>query len=306
MKFAWLISKKIARPAALLAVVLAFLVHTGCATLTRIEDGDLKRTAVSALPADRAAYLFLDVSSFPSTLEQVVFLLDGGSAGLAEIVDNLDYLYAATEVNPETAAWTVIGTGRFPVSTYTLALDFDRGWKRVPGSGRLWISSDGMEIALPGPQMVVIGSEGTDMVAARLSGKDVPEGASGNSFFEALLEEPHPGVVAYLLELGGLLPLEMPAGMIGGSTVSVFGDFSDEGLTAEVIFNFHSPAKARVAGLVIRTISLADSRNEEGGMFAGARVTVDGETVTVSPVVIESSRILEYLDVLITKGGENR
>ena len=212
MKPAWLISKKAARRAGLLSVVLALLLYTGCATVVRIEDDRLKRAAVTALPPDGEAYLFLDASSSKSVLAQAALSLGGGFGRVAEIIDSIDYIYAAFGMNPETPAWTIIGTGNFPIGTYTFALDFDRGWKRAPGRDRRWISSGGgMEIALPGPQIIVVGSEDTDLVTGRLSGTSASRDTRRNSFFEAVLDKPHPGVVAFVFDLGVILPIDLPS-----------------------------------------------------------------------------------------------
>lgn len=228
MKPAWLISKKAVRYACLSAVLSALLLYTGCASFVRIEDNDLKRAAATALPADRPAYLFLDLSASRAALEQILYSMDDGFGKFTELLDKFDSLYAATGVEPESAEWTIIGTGGYPVGTYTFALDIDRGWKRVQGIERRWISAGGdMEVALPGPQVAVAGTKDTDLVAARLGATGDRGYAAGNGFFTALLEEPHPGVVAYLLELGGLLPFEVPAGMFGESTLLVLGNFSN-------------------------------------------------------------------------------
>ena len=160
-----------------------------------------------------------------------------------------------------------------------------------------------MEIALPGPQTVVIGSKHTDSVAARLSAADISGNARAETIFGTLLDAPHPGVVVYLLTPGALLPLGIPAGMIDDFTLLIIGDFSEDALHADLLFNFETKARARVAGLVLRTVVLAGSRKEKDRMFADARVTVDSLTVTLSPVVIEAALVLEYLDILLKKEG---
>jgi hypothetical protein len=307
MKQASLILKKAPRRACLSVVVLALMLYTGCATVLRIEDDRLNQAAVAALPSDRDAYLFLDASAMGTVLEQTALSFGGGSGRVGEILENIDYIYAAIGMNPEVETWTIIGTGNFPVSTYAFALDFDPGWKRAPGLARRWISADGkMEVALPGPQIIVVGSQETDTVTDRLGGMAIAGGTSGKSFFEALLIKPHPGVVAYVLEAGGLLPIELPLGLADDFAVLVSGNFSGDTLIAEIIFNFDSSAKARVAALVIRTISLSDRKKEKAGSFSEAQVSVDGDSVTVSGVVIESAVILEYLTTVRMEGGGDK
>lgn len=296
MKLASLTWQKVARKARGLSrlptIVIALTLCTGCATLIRIDDVDLRRVALSALPADREAYLFVDVASSRAVLEENPFLA-------REILDNLEYLYAAANIDPLTSEWTVIGTGNIPVGAYSLALDFDPDWKRAKGNR--WISSTGgMEVALPGPQFIIAGARDTELVAGRLNAETRLEEHPASIFLSALLEEPHPGVVAYFSKLDGLLPPELPVGMLGSSTLLVSGDITKELLLADFIFTFDSPVRARVAGLVIRTLSIAESRKEAGGIFSGARVTVKGDSVVVTPVEIEISQVSEIIGGVVS------
>ena len=190
-----------------------------------------------------------------------------------QLLDNLEYLYAAAETDPTAAEWTLIGTGHLPVGAYGLALDFDPKWKRAKGNR--WVSSSGeMEVTLPGPQFLIAGTGDTAAVAQRLGSEANVINLQANVFTQTLLEKTHPGVVVFFSRLGGLLPVELPAALLGGSTLLVSGDFSGEVLVADFVFTFDSPVRARVAGVVIRTIGISESRKEEGGLFAGAGVTV--------------------------------
>jgi len=56
--------------------------------------------------------------------------------------------------------------------------------------------------------------------------------------------------------------------------------------------------------LVIRTISISESRKDGDGIFAGARVTVDGNTVLVTPVEIEISLVSELVGGVLSTSME--
>ncbi len=292
----WSISIKIRNRLLFSVAVGVLLLVAGCATTARYESGYLDQAAAAALPADRTVYLYLDVRSAAGLIDSLAGQLEIDPGNFAGVLENGRSLFLAADTQDRAMeGWTSIVTGDFPMIGFSAALNCDRNWKRVYGSGRYWISSSGdMELALPVPQVVVAGTQNVQTVANRLSGGGVIDTVAALQFYKVLLLYRGRGLVAYTEQPGRFMPLELPGSILEGCTAAILGDFGDSGIGTDFVLWFPSQVKARVAGLLMKTLVIAETRKGTARLKE-AQVTVDGETVTVGPILIEPQEILSYI-----------
>jgi len=275
-----------------------------CTTIPRYDSEELKRIAVSALPGDHAVYLYMNALSCSEIVTKTAGALSGSSDQIAEVLEvTEDILISASALEAETAEWVLIGTGRFPIGAYSTALNFNRGWKRIAGGGRRWISEEGFELALPEPHLIVAASPEARIAVERLG--DLPADSAGNGFYGLLAEYVDRDVVAYAIDPGGMMPFELPPGFMDGCTAAILGNCEGDAFILELLLRFPSQAKARIAGMVLRTVLISEEKRGDG-MLTGANVTVDEVVVTIGPIEIDSTQIVEYAIPMIPKGGWNR
>lgn len=297
MKPALLISTKGHRPAWIPALALALLLQAGCATIGRYETEDLKRTVIGALPADGSLYLYVNLRRGEEFARGVAAFSNVDLLTMSRLFEDGESVYfAAALPASETGDWTMIAVGKFPAGAYSAALDLDGGWKRVRGSGRTWVSADGsIEIAVPSSQVVVAARRDVQSAVNLLKAQTTGSAASSGRFHDLLVENSGRDLVAYTVEPESFLPFELPGDVALECTATVSGDFVGDGLEAQLSLRFSSAAQARISGLLIKTLIIAQTRKTVSGVFNNAVVQVEGELVTVSSLLIEPRDIEAYL-----------
>ena len=297
MKLALLISTKGHSPAWFSAPVLALLLQAGCATIDRYEPENLKRAVIAALPADSSVYLYVNLRRGEEFARSAAALSTGDFLTMSRLFDDGESVYlAAASPALETVDWTLIAVGKFPAGVYSAALDLDGGWKRGYGSGRIWVSADrSVEIAVPSSQVVVAARRDVQSVINLLRAQIAGSAAPPGRFHDILVQNSGRDLVAYTVEPESFLPFELPGEVAFECTATVFGDFVDDSLEAELLLRFSSAAQARVSGLLIKTLIIAQTRKTVSGVFNNAVVQVEGELVTVSSLLIEPRDIEAYL-----------
>lgn len=287
---------------------MVLILLSACATIGRYETADLEMALVAALPAESPVYLYVNPQPGIGLFEKVAELSDGWFEGVARLVENGDGIYAAVTVLASGPAdWTLIALGNFPVGAYSAAMNLDRGWKRVSGAGRRWISTGlGFEIAFPSSQLVVAGSRNLEETVELLRKRPLPAGPPPGRFYDLISQDTRRGVVAYVVDAGDFLPLGLPPGFAAGCTATLTGDFIGDSLEAEMVLRFPTAATARVSGLAIRALTIAETKKGVSGMFADARVRVEDDSVTLGPILIEPGDVAGYLERALLKEGGTR
>lgn len=302
---------------AAVAVLLSVLLCAGCATVGAFEEERIDAIALAALPQERSAYLYMNVASGTGFLEEAALLFGADPRRIESLLNDLRFVYVAAESG--NSDWTCIAAGRIRVGSYASALNLNNNWKRVRGLGRYWISTDSdLEVALPGRQVAVLGNSqvqpvverlgdvaavsGTDAAAAEASAPDAPNPAL--ELYRLVSRRPNIGFAAYLDEPLALLPLQLPPRLSEGVTAVVTGGFTDDSVETELSFSFPSPATARVAGVLVKTLIVAELRKAGNGETAIVEVSVQGNTVHVSPVVIGMEDAVAFLLPVLTGSGE--
>lgn len=316
---------------AAVAVLLSVLLWTGCATVGTIEEERIDAIALAALPQERSAYLYMDVASGAGFLEEAALLVGTDSRRLESLLNDLRFVYVAAESGNND--WTCIAAGRIRTGSYASALNLNKNWKRVRGLGRYWISTDSdLEVALPGRQVAVLGNSQVQPVVERLAGVTAvsatdaaaartpapgaaapgvtESGAAGASnpaleLYRLVSRRPNIGFAAYLDKPLALLPLQLPARLSEGVTAVVTGGFTDDSVETELTFSFPSPATARVAGVLVKTLIIAELRKAGNGETAIVEVSVQGNTVRVSPVIIAMHDAVAFLLPFVAGSGES-
>jgi hypothetical protein len=314
MRLAWLISRKAHKALCTAVAAIVLLAIAGCATVSRYEGQDPKKLAAEALPAEYGLYIYLDVPAGGPFLKQVLSVLGTDSGKLDRLLLELRSAYIGLDLSQSGRAdWTCIGTGEFSAGLYASGLNFDRGWKRVYGSGRRWISTEGnLEIAFPTGQIVVAGSSSLDPVIERMTGEAArnpvaaPAGAAGSTadaFKWLLAQFPDSGFVVYLREPSIFMDFDLPPGISEGFTMSVSGVFNGDVAEADLYLWFLSQSKARIAGLLMKTVVLSQQKSGTGGPLVDAEVKTGDDYVSVGPISATAGEVQTYLKRMTAGNG---
>ena len=310
MRFALSTSRRIYKKRTLGCAGLVLLVLAGCATLAPYDEGDLDDAVVAALPVEKAAYVYLSVPGAVEFLDVFAPYFGVDSGNMESALAGFRSIYAVLEKPvADTAGWMGIGIGNIPVGAFAGSLNVNRDWKRICGEGRRWISADGeLEIALPGRQIAVVGTRNIEPVLQRLASRDQtpikpnPDTPAG-TFLKLLSENPGTGFAVYIREASDFLPLDLPPAVLNGLAASLTGDFNGDSIVARLRMSLPSAAKAKVAGVLVKALVIAEKKKDETRAFDRAGVTVSENIVSVGPFEVSAKDIIGFLERMPANTG---
>lgn len=136
-----------------------------CATTPRA--GVPEEIYLSALPADRAAYLTLDVANLGEIVPPLAAALDLPVAKLEAALGRVTSVYAAADgLGTQTPRYWALVLGKFPTIGLGVALPARDGWRRVPGSpARFENSTMGVQIGVLERGVLAVSNGGLSEIA---------------------------------------------------------------------------------------------------------------------------------------------
>ena len=285
--------------AACMAILLA-----GCATLQQSREAELgPHHLIPVLPDDGVLYLYVRGPDARQFLTDFAEAQGIDRRQTALILDRLDAIYASvSRPDGNSISWTVAGEGAFPVIPASWALDIESAWRRTVAGQRRWTEqSSGYQVALPDARHVFLDSTDLSPVLTRWEG--IQERgtrmltAPPVAAFSGLVTEygTSNDIVAFAGEISKL-PL-VGSALPPGTSLEITGVFNDDTLSVDLELVFDTQAKARVGALFIRMLLLAERKQKEEGLWAGAEVAVDETRVRLGPVTLDAETIGNLITV---------
>ena len=298
MKSVRSILKKPSRLAVSLLVVAGVSLVIGCATFEQDRSAVTPLESINALPENETLYAYLDIAKAGGALVPVVQQLFGDSDITKKFLDRTDYLLLAVSAGDADPRFTVIAIGEVPVVAVTAGLNVDRNWKRQPGRMRWWVNGEsGLNIAIPDQFRVIASSLYLGEVPSTSEADRVLLTSGAISNFAAAVPM-HAGtrdLIVVTEDLSTLAGLGIPSGIAAVKSAQLLANIAGDMLAADIELRLDTAAAARLAGMVVRLLVVAERMKGGAGYFGASEVEVDDVYVRVAPVNIALSAIAQLL-----------
>ncbi|MBT3274339.1 MAG: hypothetical protein HN368_14370 [Spirochaetales bacterium] len=308
MKTVSSILKKRSKPLESIGILVIVLIPflTGCATVSKYAEYGTVSGPAALFDGD--IFIFADIQACYN-LAALALSKDGASSKQIEkIAAGTQYLYAAVSGN-STEEVTLSGAvaGAFPSGLLRLGLSFDRDWRarrpRVnPQTARWWkYNASGFQIAAIGSEMLFFSTSDLSPLLERAAAGDAAENYATQIVGKWAEER---DFIVFLRDPLSVLPTEIPSVMMKGSTALVLGSVEEEAVRLDLLLEFDSDSQARIGGLLLRTLILAESRNGADSPLFSARVRVEGTTTVLESVIVKNEIVLDFLGTTLDGYGD--
>ena len=254
--------------------------------------------SLPALPDGETLYMYLDVAEAGVALAPVVQELIGEPRLTAKVMERTDQLLLAVSGSDDSPRFTAVAIGAAPVFAIAAGLNFDAGWKRQRGRARWWANTEsGVNIAIPTTNHVIVSSADLTDSLSDWEGQrpDHTKGARASFAAAVPIHSRLRDLIAVTEDLSSMAGLGFPPGITAVESIQLLGDFEGDRLTAEIEIELDTTAAARLAGMLVRVLIIAERKQGGAGYFTSSDVEVDDVFVRVTSVDVALSVLVELL-----------
>jgi hypothetical protein len=291
----------------LLLVTLAFF-FAGCGTpppvLPPVHPS-------AALPADMDAYFYLSVAENEELLRGFMETDGNSTMGSRYFLEHSRRIYGAVSGTATGANFLIAAAGDYSVGLVEFGIGRGDAWEEqsalfAEGEARYYRSRDtGMEIAIPSPELILMGSGVAERLAFLYAGASSPL----NTDTLAALESHAAGFFLPKAAKTGLPPFIPANSPLPLKQAMLFADpaAEDAGYEAAASLLFASDRDALGAAFMLR-LALSGFMSSQGKSLAEIRQTlrfaVEGERIRFSGLTLPKEMAAQILFALMSGGNE--
>ena len=318
MRSAQSISKKLLKAKAGRCFLLLTLFSTivGCATTgistdqwtqKQISQNELPEIFSGLFGVDEDLYLFADADA---TAELILLFLEKFpdlEHKAARIITETGILYAGiSDIGSESPSFTVFASGTYRTETLGLGLAMDSSWKRRSTSYndsryRWWHSEEeGIELAIISNDGLMLSNGDPQGIFRRWT-----EGVTASHALRMPDAEPQgsTSIVVLVNEFASIIPEGIPPNILDRSRIALSGSLDEGEIEFFALVEFENEAGGRIAGLLLRTVTLAQRKKDPKTPLAEAEVEVHANILRYGPIRIAFYELSEYISFIIDADG---